>query len=85
MNAEERKKIMREMGSIGGKKTMQKHGADHYKKLAEHMNEVRAQKKIAKELGETQAVMNTKPTHKGGKTEALVIPERKNKSMLFEL
>lgn len=43
------KEEQRKLGRQGGLTTKKKYGKDHYKKLAEHMNKVRAAKKKAKE------------------------------------
>ena len=43
-------KAAQKLGRLGGEATKKKYGAEHYKKLAEHMNKVRKQKKeIAQE------------------------------------
>lgn len=42
MNASE---IAKALGSLGGKKTSKKYGKEHYKKLAAHMNKVKAERK----------------------------------------
>jgi hypothetical protein len=36
---------LKEIGKKGGTTTKQRHGKEHYQRLAEHMNQVRKQKK----------------------------------------
>jgi hypothetical protein len=43
------KEAQRELGRQGGLTTKKKYGKEHYQKLAEHMNKVRAEKKKAKD------------------------------------
>jgi hypothetical protein len=38
-------KAAQELGKLGGQATKKKHGTAHYRKLAEHMNRVRAEKR----------------------------------------
>ena len=39
------KEVLRKIGSMGGKATLRKHGKEHYRKLAAHMNQIKKDKK----------------------------------------
>lgn len=37
--------MAQELGKLGGQATVKKHGKEHYRRLAEHMNKVRKDRK----------------------------------------